>query len=63
MKNAKRIAFPAEEVGKLIFNALHNPNRKTRYAITPSRMMYWTLPMLLPDRVLDQLIKRRSGGL
>ena len=63
MKNAKKIAFPAEEVGKLIFNALHNPNRKTRYAITPSRMMYWTLPMLLPDRVLDQLIKRRSGGL
>ena len=46
---------------KLVFNALHNPNRKTRYAITPSRMMYWTLPMLLPDRILDRLIKSRSG--
>ena len=61
IKNAKKIAFPAEEVGKLVFNALHNPNRKTRYAITPSRMMYWTLPMLLPDRILDRLIKSRSG--
>ena len=61
MKNAKKISFPAEEVGKLIFNALHDPNRKTRYTITPSRMMYWTLPMLLTDRMLDKLIQGRSG--
>ena len=60
MKNAKKIAFPPEEVGKLIFNALHDPNRKTRYTITPNKLMYWTLPMLITDRMLDKMITRRS---
>ena len=61
MKNAKKIAFPAEEVGKLIYNALHDPNRKTRYTITPNRMMYWTLPMLITDRMLDRMIGKTSA--
>ena len=61
MKNAKKIAFPAEEVGKLIFNALHDPNRKTRYTITPNRMMYWTLPMLITDRMLDRMVGKTSA--
>ena len=60
MKNAKKIAFPAEEVGKLIFNALHDPNRKTRYTITPNKLMYWTLPMLITDRMLDKMVTNRS---
>ena len=61
MRNAKKIAFPAEEVGKLIFKALHDPNRKTRYTITPNKLMYWTLPMLISDRMLDRVIGKRSG--
>ena len=60
MKNAKKIAFPPEEVGKLIFNALHDPNRKTRYTITPNKLMYWTLPMLITDRMLDKMVAKRS---
>ena len=60
MKNAKKIAFPPEEVGKLIFNALHDPNRKTRYTITPNKLMYWTLPMLITDRMLDKMVTKRS---
>ena len=60
MKNAKKIAFPPEEVGKLIFNALHDPNRKTRYTITPNKLMYWTLPMLITDRMLDKIVTKRS---
>ncbi len=60
-KKAFKIAFPAREVGKLIFNALHNPNRKTRYTITPNKMMYWTIPMTITDRMLDSMIKKQSG--
>ena len=60
-KKAFKIAFPATEVGKLIFNALHNPNRKTRYTITPNKMMYWTIPMTVTDRMLDSMIKKQSG--
>ena len=60
MKNAKKIAFPPEEVGKLIFNALHDPNRKTRYTITPNKLMYWTIPMLITDRMLDKMVTKRS---
>ena len=60
-KNALKIAFPAIEVGKLVFNALHNPNRKTRYTITPNKMMYWNVPMTISDRMLDRMIQKRSG--
>ena len=59
-KTALKIAFPAIEVSKLIFNALHNPNRKTRYTITPNKMMYWTVPMTISDRMLDRMIQKRS---
>ena len=60
MKNAKKIAFPPEEVGKLIFNVLYDPSRKTRYTITPNKLMYWTLPMLITDRMLDKMVTKRS---
>jgi len=57
-KEMLKISLPAEDVGKLIYDALHSFNRKTRYTITPNRLKYWTIPRLLPDRVLDGYFKK-----
>ena len=57
-KEMLKISLPAEDVGKLIYDALHSFNRKTRYTITPNRLKYWTIPRLLPDRVLDRYFKK-----
>ena len=56
-----KISLPAEDVAKLIYEALHSFNRKTRYTITPDRLKYWTIPTLLPDRVLDRYIKKNTA--
>ena len=40
--------------------ALHDPNRKTRYTITPNRMKYWTFPMLITDKMLCRMIGKIS---
>lgn len=57
-KEMLKISLPPEEVGKLIYKALHNPNRKTRYTITPKKLMYWMVPSLLPDRIFDNFFKK-----
>ncbi len=41
--------------------ALHDSNRKTRYTITPNRMMYWTFPMLIADKMLFRMIGKISA--
>jgi len=43
------------------FIALHDPNRKTRYTITSNRVMYWTLPMVITDKMLDRMIGETSA--
>ena len=40
---------------------LHNPNRKTIYTITPYRMMCWTLPILIADKMLYRMIGKTSA--
>ena len=37
-KEMLKISLPAEDVGKLIYDALHSFNRKTRYTITPNTL-------------------------
>jgi hypothetical protein len=34
---------------------------RARYAVVPNRFVNWTLPMLLPKRVVDRLIAKRLG--
>ena len=51
----------AEEIGRVIYRALTASKPKVRYAVVPQRFKNWTMPMLLPKRVLDRLIGKQLG--
>lgn len=53
--------LPAEEIGRAVHRALTAEKPKARYAVVPQRFMNWTLPMLLPKRVLDRLLAKQFG--
>ena len=40
--------------------ALNDPNKKTRYTITPNRIIYSTFPMLIADKMLYRMIGKIS---
>jgi NAD(P)-dependent dehydrogenase (short-subunit alcohol dehydrogenase family) len=50
-----------EAVGQLVYHALTTPRPKTRYPILHHSFINWTLPMLLPKRLLDRIIARKLG--
>jgi hypothetical protein len=51
----------AEEVGALVLDILTSPKPKTRYAILKNKFAMWTLPNLLPKRMVDKFVARRFG--
>jgi NAD(P)-dependent dehydrogenase (short-subunit alcohol dehydrogenase family) len=56
-----RKGMPAERVGEAIHLALTARKPKARYAVVTNRLVNWTLPILLPKRVVDRLIANRLG--
>jgi hypothetical protein len=51
-----RNGYPPERVAAVIWTALTAHRPRTRYAVVPHRLINWTLPGILPSRVLDQII-------
>lgn len=51
-----RKGYPPERVAAAIWTALSVRRPRTRYAIVPRRLINWTLPGILPPRLLDQII-------
>ncbi|WP_299459973.1 SDR family oxidoreductase [uncultured Microscilla sp.] len=47
-----------EYLGKRIARIFEKRTPKTRYAIVPQKFKNWTLPRLLPDRVIDGFFKK-----
>ena len=56
-----RKGLPAERIGEAIHLALTTPKPKARYAVVPNKFVNWTLPTLLPKRVVDRLLAKRLG--
>lgn len=52
---------PPERVARIIHAALTVPKPKVRYAPVHGKFMNWTLPRLLPARVVDRKIGRELG--
>lgn len=50
--------MPLDECSRRIANILEKEKPKTRYPIVEGEWMNWTLPTLLPDRVLDNYFKK-----
>jgi len=50
-----------EQIGKLVVEIFDNPSPKTRYPVMKNKFTRWTLPQLLPSRMLDRMLARRLG--
>jgi hypothetical protein len=53
-----RKGLPAEAVAAVIRRALESKRPRSRYPVVRSRLIGWTLPQWLPDRLLDRLVNR-----
>jgi NAD(P)-dependent dehydrogenase (short-subunit alcohol dehydrogenase family) len=51
----------AAEVGKLVLQILTAQKPKTRYAILRNKFAMWTLPNLMPKRMVDKAVAKRFG--
>lgn len=56
-----RKGLPPERIGEAVLTALTAPKPRVRYAVVPNSLFNWTLPRLLPKRVVDGLIAKRFG--
>lgn len=54
----RRNAMPVSMVTRRVLQALTARRPRTRYAIPDKWLLYWMLPRLLPDRILDKVIFR-----
>lgn len=53
--------FTPDKIGRAIHHALTTSKPKVRYAVVPQRFKNWTMPRLLPRRVLDRLLGKQLG--
>jgi hypothetical protein len=56
-----RKGLPPEVVGEAVYRALTAAKPGVRYAVVGKKLQDWTLPMLLPKRMVDRLIGRQTG--
>jgi NAD(P)-dependent dehydrogenase (short-subunit alcohol dehydrogenase family) len=56
-----RKGLSPERLGAAVQLALTTPKPKARYAVVKQRFKNWTLPRLLPARVLDAVIAKQLG--
>ncbi len=50
-----------EDIGNLIAEIFNTTSPKTRYPILKNKFSRWTLPQLLPTRMVDRALARRMG--
>ena len=53
--------LPPERLGEAVHLALSAAKPKARYAVVPQRFKSWTLPRLLPARMLDAVLAKQLG--
>jgi len=58
---ARNNGLPPERVGEAVHVALSAGKPKARYAVVPQRFKNWTLPRLLPTRMLDAYLAKQMG--
>jgi len=59
---AAPFTLPPEAVLKRVVHALENPRPKPRYPVTLPTLLFGFLKRILPDRTLDALLRKASGG-
>ena len=61
MMEGGRNGLPPKEIAEVIETALTADSPKARYAPVPDKLTNWTIPTLLPKRVVDQAMAKRYG--
>ena len=56
--DAIKNGWTSEKAARRILNTFEKSRPKTRYAMVPQKLKNWTFPLVLPDRVLDFLVKK-----
>jgi NAD(P)-dependent dehydrogenase (short-subunit alcohol dehydrogenase family) len=56
-----RKGLSPERLGEAVHLALSTPKPKARYAVIKQRFKNWTLPRLLPARMLDAVVAKQLG--
>jgi NAD(P)-dependent dehydrogenase (short-subunit alcohol dehydrogenase family) len=56
-----RKGLAPEAVGEVVYQALTAARPRVRYAVLAKKFQDWTLPRLLPKRMVDRLIGRQTG--
>ena len=56
-----RKGFSVERISNEILKIFEKRKPKARYALVPNKFTAWTIPRLLPDRMLDRIIGKRLG--
>jgi NAD(P)-dependent dehydrogenase (short-subunit alcohol dehydrogenase family) len=56
-----RKGLPPERLASAVYAALTAAKPKARYAVVPQRLKNWTLPRLLPSRMVDDAIAKQMG--
>jgi NAD(P)-dependent dehydrogenase (short-subunit alcohol dehydrogenase family) len=58
---ARNNGLSPERLGEAVHVALSTAKPKARYAVVPQRFKNWTLPRLLPTRMLDTYLAKQMG--
>ena len=58
---ARTNGLSPERLGEAVHVALTTAKPKARYAVVPQRFKKWTLPRLLPARILDAQLAKLLG--
>jgi len=58
---ARTNGLSPERLGEAVYVALSKAKPKARYAVVPRRFKNWTLPRLLPTRMLDAYLAKQMG--
>ncbi len=53
--------FPPSVIAERVFRALTEDKPRFRYAIVPQRFTNWSLPRMLPDRMVNNILAKRLG--
>jgi NAD(P)-dependent dehydrogenase (short-subunit alcohol dehydrogenase family) len=53
--------FPPSKIADRVFKAFTETNPRFRYAIVPKRFTNWSLPRMLPEKFVNNLVAKRVG--
>ena len=53
--------FPPSKIADRVFRAFTEAKPRFRYAIVPDRLTNWSLPKILPERLVNNMVAKRVG--